>query len=166
MGPTYPLQTRLLPLHRTLLPTLHFTYDLAAFFPKIQKVRKESFFAENDLFFWFLRPQIGGGGFLLPRFCPKISKTLKLGLFWGLFATSLLVLQKSAAHQCACLWGIFAIFAIFVGLSGPKIGIGGFLPPQLSPEPSKPLEVSLFWSIFVWSGVVLQNSAAYQCTCL
>ena len=47
-------------------------------------------------------PQMGGG-VLLPEFCPKISKTLKFGLFWGIFASSGLVLQNSAAHQCTCL---------------------------------------------------------------
>ena len=54
-------------------------------------------------FFDFYGPKIGGGGFLLPGFCPKISKTLKFGLFWGIFACSGLVLQNSAAHQCTCL---------------------------------------------------------------
>ena len=53
-------------------------------------------------FFGFYGPKIGGG-FLLPGFCPKISKTLKFGLFWGIFACSGLVLQNSAAHQCTCL---------------------------------------------------------------
>ena len=48
-------------------------------------------------------PNIRGGGGLLPEFCPKISKTLKFGLFWGIFASSGLVLQNSVAHQCTCL---------------------------------------------------------------
>ena len=52
----------------------------------------------NDLLFLFLRPQNRGGGVLLPEFCLKISKTLKFGLFWGIFACSGLVLQNSAAH--------------------------------------------------------------------
>ena len=46
---------------------------------------------------------------------------------------------------------------IFFGFSGPKIGMGGFLPPELSPKPSKTLELGLFWSIFVCSGVVQQQ---------
>ena len=53
-------------------------------------------------FFGFYGPKIGGG-VLLPKFCPKISKTLKFGLFWCIFACSGLVLQNSAAHQCTCL---------------------------------------------------------------
>ena len=54
-------------------------------------------------FFGFYGPKIGGG-VLLPEFCPKISKTLKFGLFCGFFfACSWLVLQNSAAHQCTCL---------------------------------------------------------------
>ena len=53
-------------------------------------------------FFGFYGPKIRGGR-LLPEFCPKISKTLKFGLFWGIFACSGLVLQNSVAHQCTCL---------------------------------------------------------------
>ena len=75
----------------------------SCFSPKFKKLTKRGFFTRNDLFFWFLRPQNRGGGVLLPEFCPKISKTLKFGLFWGIFACSGLVLQNSAAHQCTCL---------------------------------------------------------------
>ena len=83
--------------------SLKLTYDFSScFFPKFKMSTKRGFFAENDLFFWFLRPQNRGGGFL-PKICPKISKTLKFGLFWGIFASSGLVLQNSAAHQCTCL---------------------------------------------------------------
>ena len=53
-------------------------------------------------FFGFYGPKIGGG-VLLPEFCPQIAKSLKFGLFWGIFASSGLVLQNSAAHQCTCL---------------------------------------------------------------
>ena len=53
--------------------------------------------------FGFYSPKIGGGGVLLPEYCPKISQTLKSGLFWGIFACSWLVLQNGAAHQCTCL---------------------------------------------------------------
>ena len=53
-------------------------------------------------FFGFYRPKIGGG-VLLHGFRPKISKTLKFGLFPGIFACSGLVLQNSAAHQCTSI---------------------------------------------------------------
>ena len=53
-------------------------------------------------FFGFYGPKIGGGVHL-PEICPKKLKTLKFGLFWGIFACSGLVLQNSAAHQCTCL---------------------------------------------------------------
>ena len=43
------------------------------------------------------------GGVLLFESCPKLSKTLKFGLFLGIYASSGLVLQNSAAHQCTCL---------------------------------------------------------------
>ena len=52
------------------------------------------------------------------------------------------------------------------GFSGPKIEMRGVLPPEASRKPSNTLGFGLFWSIYVSSGVVLQNSAAYQCTCL
>ena len=80
------------------------TYDFSScFFPKFKKSAKGRFSREMTYFFDFYGPKIGGGGFLLPGFCPKISKTLKFGLFWGIFACSGLVLQNSAAHQCTCL---------------------------------------------------------------
>ena len=80
------------------------TYDFSScFFPKFKKSAKGRFSREMTYFFGFYGPKIGGGGFLLPGFCPKISKTLKFGLFWGIFACSGLVLQNSAAHQCTCL---------------------------------------------------------------
>ena len=82
------------------LPTYGFG---SCFFPKFKMSTKRGFFAGNDLFFWFLRPQNRGGGVLLPKICPKISKTLNFGLFWGIFACSGVVLQNSAAHQCTCL---------------------------------------------------------------
>ena len=80
------------------------TYDFSScFFPKFKKSAKGRFSREMTYFFGFYGPKIGGGGFLLPGACPKISKTLKFGLFWGIFACSGLVLQNSAAHQCTCL---------------------------------------------------------------
>ena len=45
---------------------------------------------------------------------------------------------------------------------GSEVGF----PPELSPKPSKTLELGLFWSTFVCCGVVLQNSAAHQRTCI
>ena len=80
------------------------TYDFSScFFSKFKKSTKSGFSREMTYFIWVPWPQNRGGGVLLPRFCPKISKTLKCGLFWGIFACSGLVLQNSAAHQCTCL---------------------------------------------------------------
>ena len=53
----------------------------------------------------------------------------------------------------------------FFGLYGPKIE-GGVLLPELCPNISTTLTFGLFWGIFARSGLVLQNSAAHQCTCL
>ena len=79
------------------------TYDFSSCFPpKFKKSTKRGFSREKTYFFGFYGPRIGGG-VLLPESCPKISKTLKFGLFWGIFASSGLVLQNSAAHQCTCL---------------------------------------------------------------
>ena len=66
--------------------------------PEIRKVSKRGIFAKMTYSFGLYGPRIGGG-VLLPAFCPKISRTLKFGLFWGIFACSGLVLQNSAAHQ-------------------------------------------------------------------
>ena len=89
---------------------LHFTqksahtYDFSScFFPKFNKSAKRGFSREMTYFFGLYGPKIGGGGVHLPEFCPKKLKTLKFGLFWGIFACSGLVLQNSAAHQCTCL---------------------------------------------------------------
>ena len=57
------------------------TYDFSTcFFPKFKKSTKRGFSREMTYFFGFYGPKIGGG-VLLPEFCPKISKTLKFGLF-------------------------------------------------------------------------------------
>ena len=53
-------------------------------------------------FFGFYGSKIGGGG-RPTRILSKNIKTLKFGLFWGIFACSGLVLQNSAAHQGTCL---------------------------------------------------------------
>ena len=80
-----------------------FTYDFSScFFPKFKKSTKRGFPRGMTYFFGFYGPKIGEGG-PPTRICPKISKTLKFGLFWGIFACSGLVLQNSAAHQCTCL---------------------------------------------------------------
>ena len=78
------------------------TYDFSSCFPrKFKKSTKRGFSPEMTYCFGFYIPKIGGGGVLLPELCPKISKTLKFGLFWGIFACFGLVLQNSAAHQTA-----------------------------------------------------------------
>ena len=55
--------------------------------------------------------------------------------------------------------------AYFFGFYSPKIG-GGVLLPGFCPKISQNLKFGLFWGIFACSGLVLQNSAAHQCTCL
>ena len=54
----------------------------------------------------------------------------------------------------------------FFGFYGPKIGGGGFPLPERCPKISQTRNDGLFWGIFACSGLVLQNSAAHQCTCL
>ena len=51
------------------------------------------------------------------------------------------------------------------GSYGPKIG-GGVLLPGFCPKISKTPKFGLFPGICACSGLVLQNSAAHQCTCL
>ena len=138
----------------------------AVFLPKFKKSAKRGLSREMTYFFVSQAPKQGRGGVLLPGFCPKISKTLKFGLFWGISACSGLVLQNSAAHQCTCLQRIFDRIALSLGFSGPNVRMGGIFPPELSPKPSKTLDLGLFWSTFVCCGVVLQNSAAHQRTCI
>ena len=76
---------------------------LAAVFSQNSKSQQKADFRGKRPTFVVSTAPKKGGGFLLPGFCPKISKTLKFGLFWGIFACSGLVLQNSAAHQCTCL---------------------------------------------------------------
>ena len=79
------------------------TYDFSnCFFRKFKSSAKRGFSRQMTYFFWLLRLR-KRGGVLLRGFCPKISKTLKFGLFWGILACSGLVLQNTAAHQCTCL---------------------------------------------------------------
>ena len=90
--------------------------------------------------FDFYSPKIGGG-VLLPGICPKISKTLKFGLFWGIFACSGLVVQTVLHTSVPAYRGFLTEIALFLGFCCPKIGMGGgFLPPEVSPKPSKTLE--------------------------
>ena len=135
---------------------------LGPVFSRESKTQKKGDFPEKKTYyFWFLRPQ-NGGGVLLTRVCPKIRKIVKFGLFWGIFACSWLVLQNSVP---ACR-GFLTEIALFLIFSCLKIRIGGFPPAERSLKRSKTLECGLFWSIFVSSGVVLQNSAAHQRTCI
>ena len=54
---------------------------LAAVFPQNSKCRQKGVFSRKmTYFFGFYGPKIAGG-VLLPKICPKISKTLKFGLF-------------------------------------------------------------------------------------
>ena len=103
---------------------------LAAVFSKNSKSLQKGVFPRNDLFFWFLRPQNRGGGVLLPQFCPKKSKTLNFGLFLGIFASSGLVLQNSAAHQCTCLYRIFDRNSNFLWILWPQNRDGGVTPSR------------------------------------
>ena len=74
------------------------TYDFSScFFPKFKTSTKRGFSRGKTYSFGFYGLKIGGGVFL-PKFCSKISKTLKFGLFWAIFASSGLVLENSAAH--------------------------------------------------------------------
>ena len=68
---------------------------LAAVFSKIQKVDKKGFFAGNDLFFWFLRPQNGGGG-PPTRILFKIIKNPEIWPILGYFC----LLWAGPAEQC------------------------------------------------------------------
>ena len=61
--------------------------------------------------------------------------------------------------------GFFAGNDLFFGFYSLKIG-GGVLVPEFCPQISKTLKFGLFWGICACSGLVLQNSAAHQCTCL
>ena len=54
---------------------------------------------------------------------------------------------------------------IFSVSTAPKWG-GGVLLPKCCPKISEILKYGLFSGIFACSGLVLQNSAVHQCTCL
>ena len=64
------------------------TYDFSScFFSQFKKSTKRGFPQKMTNFFGSYDPKIGKG-VLLPESCPKTSKTLKFGLFWGIFACS------------------------------------------------------------------------------
>ena len=142
------------------------TYDFSScFFPKFKKSTKRGFSREMTYFFGFYGTKIGGGS-SYPNFVQKYQQPWNLAYF-GVFLPALGWSCRTVLHTSVPAYGGFSTeIPIFIGFSGPKIGMGGFLPSELSPKPSETLEFGLFWSIFVCSGVVQQNSAAHQCTCI
>ena len=117
---------------------------LAAVFPKIQKVDKKGFFARNDLFLWFLRLQ-NRGGVCLPELCPKISKTLKFGLFFGVFVPALGWSCRTVLHTSVPAYrGFSTEIPIFFEFSGPKIGMGGSSHRSFLPNHQKPWNLAYF----------------------
>ena len=92
-----------------------------------------------------------------------MSKNIKNGVFSPALGWSCKTVLHTSVPACR---GRLPKIPLFFRFSGPKKGIGGFLPPELSFKPSKTLGFGLFWGIPFCSGVVLQNSAAHQCTCL
>ena len=80
-------------------------------------------------FFGFYGSKIGGGG-PPTRILSKNIKTLKFGLFWGIFACSGLVLQNSAAHQGTCLERIFDRNSNFLWILWPQKRDGGVPPTR------------------------------------
>ena len=142
------------------------TYDFSScFFPKFKKSAKRGFSREMTYFFGIYGPKMRGGP--LTRIVSKNIKNPEIWPFLGYFC----LLWAGPAEQC-CKPVYLPIedfrqkFQFSLDSLAPKIGMGGFLPPELSPTPSETLEFGLFWSIFVCSGVVQQNSAAHQCTCI
>ena len=72
------------------------TYDFSScFFPKFKMSTKRGFFAGNDLFFWFLRPQNRGGG---PP-TQNLSKNIKNSEIWPILGYFCL-LWAGPAEQC------------------------------------------------------------------
>ena len=139
---------------------------LAAVFSRNSKVSKKRMVAANDLFFWCLRPQNRGGGSSYPGFVQNIKNPE----IWPILGYFCLLWAGPAEQWCTPLYLPIHNFRHKLFFSwdalARKKGLGGFLPAKISPKPSKPLEFDLFWSIFVCSGVVLQNSAAHQRTCI
>ena len=79
-------------------------------------------------FFGFYGPKIRGGGSSYPSLVQKYEKTLKFGLFLGIFACSGLVVQNSAAHQCTCQKRTFARNSPFLWILCPQNRDWGVLP--------------------------------------
>ena len=142
-----------------------FTYDFSScFFPKFKKSTKKGFSREMTYFFGFYGSKIGGGGSSYPNFV-QCYQNPEIWPILGYFCLLLAGPAEGVLHtRVPAYRGFLTEIPIFFGFSGPKKGTGGFLPPELSSKPSKTLEFGLFWSIFVCSGVVQQNSAAHHCT--
>ena len=88
-------------------------------------------------------------------------------VYFGVFLPALGWSCRTVLHTSVPAYrGFSTEIALLLGFSCPKIRMGGFFPPELSPKPSKTLELGLFWGTFVCCGVVLQNSAAHQRTCI
>ena len=104
--------------------------------------------------FSFYGPKIGGGGVLLPGFCPKESKTLKFGLFLGYFC----LLWAGLAEQC-CTPVYLPVedfrqkLPFFWDSLAPKSGLGGSPHPNLLPNHQKPWNsayLGVFLSALGW----------------
>ena len=116
------------------------------------------FLPENPLFFGFLGAKIGKGGFLQPEPSSKSSKTLELGLVWGIFVCSGLVLQNSAAHSVSAYRHQKTMKLgfvpketnknLFFELYTPKIGEGGSSYPNVLQNYQKPSNLAYFGVFF------------------
>ena len=117
-------------------------------------------------YFGFHGPEIGGGG----SHTRTLSKNISTPEIWPILGYFCLLWAGPAEQRCTPVYlpieDFRPKFQFSLFFSGPKIGMGRFLPPEDSPKPSETLEFGLFWSIFVCSGVVQQNSAAHRCTCI
>ena len=143
------------------------TYDFSSCFPpKFKRSTKRCFSREMTNCFGFYGPKNRGRGSSCPNFVQKYQKPWNWAYF-GVFLPALGWSCRTVLHNSVPAYrGLLTENPTFFAFSGPKKAIGGFLPPDFSPKPSKALEFGLFWSIFVCSGVVRQNSAAHQCTCI
>ena len=138
------------------------TYDFSScFFPKFKTSAKAGFSWEKTYLFSSFRPQNRGGGSSYPSSVQKYQKPRYLAYF-GVFLLALgwscrTVLHTSVpAHR-----GILTESPIFFGFSGPEIGMGGFLPPELSPKPSKNPRI---WPILEYFRLLWGGAAEQCCT--
>ena len=143
------------------------TYDFSnCFFPKFKSSAKRGFWRQMTYLFWLLRLRKGGG---VPP-TRVLSKNIENPEIWPILGYFGLLWAGPAKHCCTPVYLPIEDFrteiALFLEFPCPKIRMGRFLPPEVSPKPSKTLEFGLFWSIFVCSGLALQNSAAHQRTCI